>query len=295
MSHVIEPLRGWCTFRGSRCPLTGRLGFFFELRGRDPLTRTHRVHLHRLNLQLDISNLVDNDELLEPEIMDSLRVYNATNFTSVELPGVEHKVLLTKYNQVGADEFVDPRSKTKFKFNCLSQKVEAVETFEPDAKEPVRLAIQAAIDAYVADHYPAGLGSTFSTEGGYAVTIIGTKLNKKNFWNGRVKSNWEVNPLTGELLGTIHARVHYYEEGNVQLNSSRDYKATLECDATNLASMMVKKLGSFEHEYQSALNEGYRHLNNTAFKGLRRALPVTRSKLDWHQISNYTLSSEIPK
>ncbi|KAJ9065856.1 F-actin-capping protein subunit alpha [Entomophthora muscae] len=245
----------------------------------------------------DISNLVDNDELLEPKIMESLRVYNSQNFIEIELPDIEHKVLITSFNQLETDVFYDPRSKNKFKYNCISQKIEEMEAFEADEEnEPLRLSIQAALDAHTAKHYPEGVCSVFATETGFAMIVIGSKLNKKNFWNGRLKSCWVYNSSSGELVGNIHSRVHYYEDGNVQLNSSREYKETLEGrDSADIASVVVSKIGRIEQEYQSALNEGYSHLNNTAFKGLRRTLPVTRSKIDWNQIMSYKLGSEIHK
>ena len=40
--------------------------------------------------------------------------------------------------------------------------------------------------------------------------------------NGRWRSTWVINPESGELNGNVNVNVHYYEDGNVQLNSNKD-------------------------------------------------------------------------
>ncbi len=55
----------------------------------------------------------------------------------------------------------------------------------------------------------------------------------------------------------------------------------------------VSIIEHLENKFQTALNEAYVHISDSAFKELRRSLPVTRSKLDWHAISNYKLGAEL--
>jgi F-actin-capping protein subunit alpha len=39
-----------------------------------------------------------------------------------------------------------------------------------------------------------------------------------------------------------------------------------------------------EGEYQTSLNDTYAEMGEKTFKGLRRALPLTRQKMDWDKV-----------
>lgn len=55
----------------------------------------------------------------------------------------------------------------------------------------------------------------------------------------------------------------------------------------------MEKIRELEFEYQKALNESYAQLAETTFKGLRRTLPVTKTKIDWDKILNYKIGSAL--
>ena len=55
----------------------------------------------------------------------------------------------------------------------------------------------------------------------------------------------------------------------------------------------MRQIATAEKKYQEELNRGFAALNEGAFKGLRRQLPVTRQKVEWEKISGYRIGQDI--
>jgi capping protein alpha len=90
------------------------------------------------------------------------------------------------------------------------------------------MAIDDAVRGYVASHYPNGVASVFLNDKVITIAIVSNKYNSPSFWNGRWRSVWTFSLDTRELKGTIKVNVHYYEDGNVQLDSSKSVQTTID-------------------------------------------------------------------
>ena len=79
-------------------------------------------------------------------------------------------------------------------------------------------------------------------------------------------------------------QVHYYEDGNVQLETEKSCEEEVaeSSDDTMLAKKFVKIMESSERLLQEAITSNYNAMSGTTFKALRRALPITRMKVSAH-------------
>ncbi|KAG9290306.1 hypothetical protein G9A89_007037 [Geosiphon pyriformis] len=247
----------------------------------------------------DLRILMNDDAAFQAGILSALEEYNTEQFITAALPGHDHQVIVSRYGQLEPDFFIDPRSHLTFKFDHLRQRVIEVKPHELDEEsEPIRGAIDSAIQEFVSDHYPTGVVTVYAKDQKVTIAIVNNKYNPENLWNGRWRSVWHISPESGEIKGSIKVNVHYFEDGNVQLNCNKDFEAiiTTSLDDHNLAAAAyVKQISKSEHEFQTSLIEAYSELADNTFKSLRRALPMTRHKLDWDKIMNYKIKEELLK
>ena len=110
------------------------------------------------------------------------------------------------------------------------------------------------------------------------------------------------------MKGRILVNVHYYEQGNVrgtflfiiarlklllQVQLETSHNSSLELPSTisisnplqQTADTILALIGEEEGKYQMCLNKSYEDMSEKTFKSLRRALPMTRQKLDWDRVS----------
>ncbi|KAJ2857072.1 F-actin-capping protein subunit alpha [Coemansia erecta] len=207
----------------------------------------------------------------------------------------ESKVLLTPYNQIDENRYLDPNTNTVFSFDHLrrigSDPEEYTENMS-DENEELRAELQKALEQYVQSHFKDGAVSVFVHEGSVVSCIVSNKFSPGNFWNGSWRAVWSFNPGSNQLNGSIKVRVHYFEDGNVQLDTQSDFSRDVEAGG-DVANKVAKLIGQSEAEFQQGINDGFRQLSEKTFKGLRRTLPVTRNKIDWEKIANYKIGGEL--
>lgn len=50
-------------------------------------------------------------------------------------------------------------------------------------------------------------------------------LNRKSFWGGEWQSAWLLDLESSHLSGSVKIQNHYFEQGNIQFNMSKDFPA----------------------------------------------------------------------
>jgi len=254
----------------------------------------------------DVRSLLNNDNLLNEIAVDTFKEYNTQQMLIVDAPNRDHKLLITKYGEVGSNEYLDPHGGQVVSFDHFKQEVSGSRQIsgelDSDA-EPWRSAIEGKTLEYVRGYFDKGAGTVYASSAKSTTTVtvcISSAIFRgANFYNGRWRSVWTVQISGGKanVEGTIRLQVHYYEDGNVQLNTSitRKKEGLPAKDPSGLAEALVKLIGDIEGEFQNNLDVSYDKMNNTTFKALRRQLPVFATKIKWEKISQYTIGGDLKK
>jgi len=219
--------------------------------------------------------------------------------------------LITKHGELSfADckgDYLDPRGNQVITYDHIKQEVIGSRTIDGELEsdvEPFRAAFDDEAVKYVSEHYPHGATTVYGKQedGKYKINVCisSSKFNPSNYWNGRWRSTWTVvfSPGGGNasIHGKIQVNVHYYEDGNVQLNTNTEKHLNSPAgDPTATASGAIKAIIKAEQAFHSALDNSYTTMGDTTFKALRRALPITRTKIDWNKIRNYKVGQEMGK
>lgn len=202
----------------------------------------------------DVRGIVDDEELVREQVARVLPQYIRKQLTPVKLDETsEHGVLLTNFNDLDNGRYADPRTKQSFAYDYLSGQVSDIQAWEPDSQaEPWRAALETEWTKYTREHYHEGTGSVFSSmsasrnpDGNSIVLnacLEGHQFQPKKFWNGRWRSIWTVslNPTDkkpAKLNGLVKLHVHYYEDGNVQLVSSKNCDQTINITVSCISSL----------------------------------------------------------
>jgi capping protein alpha len=255
----------------------------------------------------DIRGLLKNDSILNQLAPSTFRQYNTDQMIKVKTPKGE-EVLITKYGEISPNEYLDPTNKQIIIFDHIRQEVTgtrpAGSAMDSDV-ESFRKAFDQQTQEYVKDHYPSGCAAVYGSKDGHGqfvvtICISSALFNPNNFYNGRWRSVWTCSFRPGggaaELKGTLRINVHYYEDGNVQLNTNTSKsKQVSGSDPNSLAAAALKTIAAIEGDFHNALDTSYRTMGETTFKALRRHLPITRKKLEWNKIMQYKIGAELNK
>lgn len=245
----------------------------------------------------DVRALLPNESLINESAPRTFREYNTEQMVQVDSPK-GHKVLITKYGEVSDGEYLDPKGALVLLYDHIKQEVTGSRPIQSGELEnnieQLRVAFEKEAFNYVGEHYPHGSTTVYGKDGKIIVAISSARFNPHNFWNGRWRSLWTYHG--GELVGHFKIVVHYYEDGNVQLNSDCTQTTKIsEGSADAVAAAAFKAIAKVEQSFQEALDGSYRSMGDTTFKALRRALPITRTRIDWNKIKNYKIGGQMGK
>jgi capping protein alpha len=243
----------------------------------------------------DVRTLLQDDVLINEIAPTTFREYNTDQMLNVQSPAGSHQFLITKFGELSPNEYLDPRGKTAVTFDHIEQKVKGSKPYEMDSEvEPFRASLDEALTKYIEDHFQYGVVTVYGSKSGPTYTlhacISSAKFNPGNFWNGRWRSVWKITFKANDvanLEGALRCSVHYYDDGNVQLNTKFSPKVQTNVgNPSQTASEIAKAIKKAEQDYQTALETTYNTMGDTTFKALRRVLPITKNRLDWERIKN---------
>ncbi|QSZ36011.1 hypothetical protein DSL72_007135 [Monilinia vaccinii-corymbosi] len=257
----------------------------------------------------DIKALTIDTPNLVSELGPAFQRYNEEQFATVKLPGSSQNVIISSHNSLGDGRYYDVESSSSFAFDHTTQvsitspvceirtdewikKASAVQShvLEGSQADLVK-SILKSLGPHVAEHFPNASYGAFPIEDDskIAILVVANKYSPNNFWNGRWRSLYIYETSTSSLTGSIKVDVHYYEDGNVRLLTTKPISAS----SLSSASSVVREIALAEQKYQEEINKGFNNLSEGAFKGLRRQLPITRQKIEWEKIAGYRLGQDI--
>ena len=258
----------------------------------------------------DVQALVGGEAVLAERLPAITRRFNHEKLAVAE--GEAAKVVLCEQGELGDGLYFDAASARCVRVNHVDARIlsaEGLEEKQRDAKvEDYRAQTQVAVGKYVSEAISRGCCAVHGvmTNGTIqiSVSVSGCKLNTRNFWTGSWSSQWAIDVAEGgasgqgTLTGSIAARVHYFEDGNVHLTASRDFSDNLTwTDAASFAVAVAKAISTSELDYVGYLQGQYASLPNSvpdvAFKSLRRKMPITQQRFQWDKVAAYSLAREL--
>lgn len=235
---------------------------------------------------------IDNPTIID-QLGPTYKKYNEEQYTTVKLPGSSQFVIISAYNSLGDGRYFDIESSSSFAFDHAKMEASEVQSYVLESNHSHLInSISKNLAIYLDEHFPSASFGVYPIEDDteIVVLIVANKYSPRNFWNGRWKSFYKFTPSSSSLSGSIKVDVHYYEDGNVRLLTTKPVAASV---SSGSAIDIVREIANTEKVYQKELNKGFLHLSEGAFKGLRRQLPVTRQKVEWEKIAGYRLGQDI--
>jgi capping protein alpha len=251
----------------------------------------------------DVTKLVDDPKLLtEPVITKIMHDYNVDHLWVAEDPDTRNMVVVSPYNEVSPEHYYDPISGRVIRFDHRLQRFQSQTPADKEREKRIavepemlkyRMALQKNLNDYLEGSFIKGkvVGVVFpslssSSPSKMTIAISARNVNLASFWTGNWRSTYTINLANGanDLRGSIKIRVHYFEDGNVQLHNAVDKSAsiTITSDIDKTASTVINAINKIESDFHAQLEEMYVNMHSQTFKSMRRFYPITGTTMVWN-------------
>eukprot|EP00299_Pterocystis_sp_00344_P007650 c2574_g1_i1.p1 GENE.c2574_g1_i1~~c2574_g1_i1.p1 ORF type:complete len:309 (+),score=70.11 c2574_g1_i1:66-929(+) len=261
------------------------------------------------NVEKSIRALVDAD-LVDRTLPQIAKRYNEEQLLMGTVPDTETKFLVSKAGVLSENEYYEPNTNSVVFFDHIKKTaISRREPTEGEATHPsaasYRSLTNGLLEEYVTNFYPSAVGTTYAAvdeSGTITITalITATKAQLSSKWSGRIRSEYSASFKPGDqsttFEGGVSIKVHYFEEGNVQLNTSAKTSTSVPTSsADEFATAFVGAIEAFEHSFHKNLESEFSDLSENTFKQLRRKLPLNQNKFDFENWAQYEIGSELSK
>ncbi|KAJ5805331.1 hypothetical protein N7474_011218 [Penicillium riverlandense] len=249
----------------------------------------------KLNTATDVQALTSEGENIIPSLTPAFERYNESQLTTVKLPGSSQEVLVSEFNKLEGNRYFDTESQTSFEVDHTTQTASGAQSSPLESQNADLIkSLLKSLGVHAREHYPSCSYGVYPIENDSAVAIVlvANRYSPSNFWNGRFRAIYQVSISSASttVTGKIHVDVHYYEDGNVSLNTTKPVNIAVPSVS---AESIISRIATAERDYQEDLNRAFVQMAEGAFKNLRRQLPITRQKVEWEKVGGYRLGQDI--
>jgi capping protein (actin filament) muscle Z-line, alpha len=201
------------------------------------------------------------------------------------------RVVLCEDGYVSPGHFVDSKSLKQVSVDLVTGEVDEAGSGAPapagfsgedgSAVEALRAELVGAAREYAAEVFSHrgvvhGGAEVFVKDGASVVVVLsGVVARLDNFWAGQWRSRWVL--ASGTLSGRMDVMTHYFEDGNVQMRTSKRVEDLKVTDAADCLSKIREAEGEYYRNIAGLLAGAQEEL----LKDLRRQLPVTGVTMQW--------------
>lgn len=218
--------------------------------------------------------------------------YSSKNARVVMLPSGANAVLCQE-SFINSRHFYDPKTGEVYKIDHCTLAVEpssAAALAPNSALEPLRLAIQAAMEQYLQRRFPTkgSAVGVYAKNSVITVAIVAENASSKNMWGGSWSSTWTINCTSAPVVkGVVEIKAHFFEDSNIQLNTIKasDTKTLAAAAPEATTADLVAFIQLTENDIQRGLDEMYASMADETFRAIRRTMPITRTKMEWNMNS----------